>query len=288
MTDLDPRLHAFRPDLADARLKGKVAATRFVDGAPRRVVADCAPLKHSPRADARLESEVLRGEVFTVFENAAEGWSWGQLETDSYVGYVPSDALAADVAEPTHRVAALRTFVYPGPDMKLPAQGYLSLGAAVSLAGEVETRGTLYRLLAGGEGAVVAAHVEPVDAPPAADFVEVAERFVNTPYLWGGRTSLGLDCSALVQLSLMTAGKPCPRDSDLQQAMLGVPVEGATTAPLHRGDLVFWSDHVAIMIDGEYMVHASGHHMAVVIEPVAEAVARIAQTVAPPSVVKRL
>jgi len=288
MTDLDPRLHAFRPDLADARLEGKVDAARFVDGAPRRVVADCAPLKHTPRADARLESEVLRGETFTVFEDVAEGWSWGQLDTDSYVGYVPSDALAADVPQPTHRVSALRTFVYPGPDVKLPANGFLSLGAAVNLADEVETRGTLYRLLAGGQGAVVAAHVEPVDAPPAADFVEVAERFLHTPYLWGGRTSLGLDCSGLVQLALMTAGKPSPRDTDLQETMLGSPVEGGIEAPLHRGDLVFWRDHVAIMIDGEYMVHASGHHMAVVIEPLAEAVARIAARVAPPTSVRRL
>ncbi len=288
MTDLEPRLHAFRPDLADARLKGKVAAARFVDGLPRRVVADHAPLKRTPRADARLESEVLRGEVFTVFEDTSEGWSWGQLETDSYVGYVPTDALAADAPAPTHRVTALRTFVYPGADMKLPARGFVSLGAALALDGETETRGTLYRLLSGGEGAVVAAHVEPVGSPPAADFVAVAERFLRAPYLWGGRTSLGLDCSALVQLSLMTAGKPCPRDADMQQAMLGGPVEGSVEAPLHRGDLVFWPGHVAIMIDGEYMVHASGHQMEVVIEALAGAVARIAAKAIPPSGVKRL
>ncbi len=288
MTDLDPRLHAFRNDLADARLRGKVAAARFVEGARRRVVAGAAPLKRLPRADAGLESEVLRGETFMVFEEAAEGWSWGQLKTDSYVGYVPSEALAAEAPEPTHRVAALRTFVYPAADLKLPARGFLSLGASLALDGETETRGTLYRLLAGGEGAVVAMHVEPVDAPPAADFVAVAERLVNTPYLWGGRTSLGLDCSGLVQLCLMTAGKPCPRDTDLQQAMLGVLVEGGTAGQLHRGDLVFWPGHVGIMIDGEYMVHASGHHMTVVIEPLAEAVARIARAEASPASVRRM
>ncbi len=285
--NLDRRLHAFRPDLADARLKGKVEAARFVEGTERRVVADAAPLKHAPRPDAPVESEVLRGEMFTVFEDTGTGWSWGQLDTDSYVGYVSSEALGELSLEPTHRVSALRTFVYPGPDLKLPPVGSLSLGARLSLGAGAETRGTPYLMLAGDAGAVAAVHVEPVDAPPAGDFVAVAERFLDVPYLWGGRTSLGVDCSGLVQLALMTAGRPCPRDTDLQQAMLGSPVEGGVTVPLHRGDLVFWPDHVAIMIDGEYMVHASGYHMAVVIEPLQEAAARIARTAGEPTV-KRL
>ncbi len=127
---LDPRLNAHRPDLADARLKGQIESARFVQGTPRRVVAGSAPLKHAPRPDAPLDSEILRGEVFTVFEETAEGWSWGQLETDRYVGYVATDALGAVGPEPTHRIVALRTFVYPAPDMKLPALGWLSRSAA--------------------------------------------------------------------------------------------------------------------------------------------------------------
>ena len=272
---LDPRLHAWRPDLADIRLKGEVEAARFIQGTPRRVVAAAAPIKRTPRADAGLDSEALRGETFTVFEDAAEGWSWGQLETDSYVGYLPTDALGPEAPAPTHRVTALRTFLYPGPDLKLPARACLSLGARLALAGAAETRGTGYRLLTGGEGAVVEAHVAPLDAPPEADFVAVAERFLGTPYLWGGRTSIGLDCSGLVQLALMAAGHPAPRDTDLQETMTGHLVAGGAAAGLRRGDLVFWRGHVGIMIDGEYMIHASGHHMAAVIEPLAEAVARI-------------
>jgi hypothetical protein len=281
---LEPRLNAYRPDIADARLKGKVDSARFVEGTLRRVVASSAPLKREPRADAGLDSEVLRGEAFRVFDDLDEGWSWGQLETDSYVGYVPTDALGPMTPRPTHRIVALRTFVYPGPDMKLPPMTALSFGSAVALAGSAETRGTLYRLLHGGEGAIVATHAVPIDAPPEPDFAAVAERFVNSAYLWGGRTSLGLDCSALVQLSLMAAGKAAPRDTDLQEQRLGRQLAKGVAAGLKRGDLVFWKGHVGILAAPDRMVHASGHHMAVVVEPLAEALARIG----PPTSVRRV
>lgn len=274
---LDPRTNAFRPDVADARLKGRVDAARFEMGTRRRVVAVSAPLKRTPRADAPLDSEVLRGEVFTAFEDTAEGWSWGQLETDGYVGYVPTDALSANVRpEPTHRISALRTFVFPGPDMKLPATSLLSLGCTVSLDDTVTTRGSSYRRISGGEGWVEASTVVAVAAPFEPDFVAVGERFLNTAYLWGGRTSIGLDCSALVQLSLIAAGKAAPRDTDLQEIALGSAVQGGTGAPLQRGDLVFWNGHVGIMIDGEYLLHASGHRMTTSIEPLREVEGRLA------------
>jgi cell wall-associated NlpC family hydrolase len=280
---LDPRVHAFRAELADARLKGRVEAARFVEGEPRRVVAPSASLKRRPAAEAPLDSEVLRGEIFTVFETTADGWAWGQLATDGYVGYVQANALATSTAAPTHRVNALRTFVYPAADMKLPPLAALSFGAAVAVDREAETRGTRYLGLAGGEGWIGAVHLAPTAAPLGTDFVAVAERFVEVPYLWGGRTSLGVDCSALVQLSLAAIGRSAPRDSDLQEAMLGEKLEGGLAAA-KRGDLVFWRGHVAILIDGEYIVHASGSAMSVVIEAVADAVARIG----PPTSVKRL
>jgi cell wall-associated NlpC family hydrolase len=267
---LDPRLHAYRPDLADARLKGQVTAARYVEGVPHRVVAASAPIKAKPSSDAPFASEALRGEVFAVFEQTADGWSWGQLATDGYVGYVPSDALAAPGAEPTHRVTALRAFIYPGPDMKLPPRQALSFRAGLALAGETETRGTKYRLLAGGEGAVVASQVAPLDAPAENDHVTVAERFLNTAYLWGGRTSLGLDCSALVQLSLAATGRSVPRDTDQQEQTL----QPSPNARPSRGDLVYWRGHVAIMIDNENALHATGHAMAVIIEPLTVIIAR--------------
>lgn len=284
----DPRVTAARPDLADARLRGQVAAARFVEGAPRGVVAPSAPLRRMPAADAPLDTEVLRGEIFTVFEDTAEGWSWGQLATDGYVGYVPTEALRADVPAPTHRVAALRTFVYPGPDMKLPPVAALSFRAGLALDRETVTRGTPYLAIAGGEGWVVAATVEPANAGPLSDFVAAAERFAETAYLWGGRTSLGLDCSALVQLSLAATHVAAPRDTDMQEAALGHPLEGGLGAALRRGDLIFWKGHVAIVRDPATIIHASGHHMAVVVEPLAEAAARIAATGGAPTSIRRL
>jgi len=280
---LDPRLNAVRPDRADIRLKGMVAADRFVEGIPRRVVAASAPLKRAPAPEAPLDSELIRGEAVLVFDATDEGWSWVQSRVDGYVGHVATDTLGPPEPAPTHRVTALRTFVYPGPDMKLPARAALSLASRVTIVGEAETRGTRFALLAGGEGAIVARHLAPVGAPPEPDFVAVAERFVEVPYLWGGRTSLGLDCSGLVQLAMMAAGRPVPRDTDMQQDAIGVPVEGGLAAPLRRGDLVFWPGHVAILIDPARIVHASGGHMTVVVEPLAEAVARIG----PPAAVRR-
>jgi len=284
---LEPRLNAWRPDLADIQLKGKVDAARFVAGTPRQVIAHAAPLKRVPHSDASLDSEVLRGETFTVFEDRDDGWSWGQLATDSYVGYVPTDALSASAPPVTHAVTALRSFVYPGPDMKLPALGALSLSARVALDGEAETRGTAYRRLAGGEGWLVAAHLAPLPGAPVRDYVETAMRFLNTAYLWGGRTSLGVDCSSLVQLSLATAGVVAPRDTDLQERLLGSPVPAGIEGELRRGDLVFWKGHVGILLEAATMIHASGHHMAVVIEPLAVAIGRIASNGSRPTAVRR-
>lgn len=281
-TSLDPRLNACRPDLADARLKGKVAADRFVEGELRRVTAPATPLRRTPSPDAPLDSELIRGEPVRVFAVGDEGRSWVQNETDGYVGYVATEALGPTDPAPTHRVTALRTFVYPGPDMKLPAVSALSIGSRVALGEAVETRGTRFLKLVGGEGAVAAIHVAPLDAPPAPDFVAVAERFREVPYLWGGRTSLGLDCSALVQLALMAAGHAAPRDTDLQANAVGHPV--AAAADLGRGDLVFWKGHVGILTGRATLLHASGHHMAVVTEPLAEAIARMGE----PAVIRRL
>jgi len=285
---LDPRVNAISPALADARLKGHVEAAQFVEGRLVRVRVPAAPMRRVPDVAAPYDTQLLLGEAVRAFADAEGGWTWCQNQADRYVGFVRTDALGDLHPEPSHRVSAIRTFVYPGPDMKLPPTSSLSLGSQVALGDEIETRGTKFRLVAGTDRAVVAHHVAPLGAVPEPDYVSVAERFLNVPYLWGGRTGLGLDCSALVQLSLMMAGIAAPRDTDMQRDRLGTAVEGGIDAPLRRGDLVFWPGHVAILTAPETIVHASGHHMTVVAEPIADAVARIGAVKGPPSAVKRL
>ena len=273
---LDPRVNAFRGDLADRRLEGRVAAPRFVHGEPMAVVAPVAALRGAPSAKAGLLTEALHGEEVQVFD-IAEDWAWVQLIGDSYVGYVALDALGARMSEPTHRVTALRTFVYPEADLKLPPRSWLPFGARVALGAEVVTRGVAYRPLTGEPGAVASPHVATLEMPPAGDYVAVAERFVGTPYLWGGKTSLGLDCSALVQLSLGAAGLAVPRDTDLQEAALPPLAMGvAAGAELRRGDLVFWPGHVGILAAPDRLLHANAFAMEVAEEPLMPAIQRIA------------
>lgn len=266
---LDPRRHAFREDLAAEALRGRVAAPRYVTGELRQLVVPVLPLRREPRFDATLDSEVLFGETLRVFDEA-EGWAWVQLDRDAYVGYVPSEGLARAIVPPSHRVSRLRTYVYPMPDIKSPPLALLSLNAQIAALGR---EGRFLALTTGGF--VVADHASPLDVR-AADYVEVAMSFLGTPYLWGGRTSLGVDCSGLVQLATEAAAIACPRDADMQGAELGAPLPGG--AKLARGDLVFWDGHVGIMASADELLHASAHHMEVVVESFAEAKARIAAT----------
>lgn len=263
----DPRLHAYRDDLAAESLRGRVHAPHYVKGKPRQVEVAVLPLRREPRFDAELASEALLGERATVYDER-EGWAFVQLDRDSYVGYLPSEGLSSSIAVPTHRVAALRTFIFPEPDIKAPPIALLSLNAQISVSGE---HGRFLVLSRGGH--VFADHVRPL-AWKAPDYVTVAQSFIGTPYLWGGRTSLGLDCSALVQLSLEAAGVSCPRDSDLQAASIGKVVPNRQSG-LQRGDLIFWDGHVGIMLDPDILLHANVHHMAVEAEPLVEAMQRI-------------
>lgn len=259
----DPRLTPARGDLAARHLQGRVAADRFVAGETFEVRDPQAPLRRAPAPDAPLETEALMGERVTVYETSDEGWAWGQLESDGYVGYLPANALGRPGAAPTHKVAVVRTLVFPGPSIKLPPAAALPFGARVAITRE---DGALAVTAAGGF--VPARHLARLEAR-ADDAVAVAERFLGAPYLWGGKTGLGIDCSGLVQVALAACGIACPRDSDMQERAFP-----AATEPLRRGDLLFWKGHVAIARDAASIIHANAFHMAVTIEPAADAVAR--------------
>jgi cell wall-associated NlpC family hydrolase len=271
MTAYDKRLTPARPDLAADTLIGKVEAPRYVAGRSAIVFDGSADLRRAPVPDAPLETEALHGEIFTVYDADEEGWSWGQLSRDSYVGYMPSSSLTADIAVPTHRVAVLRTFLYGGPSIKTPPMASLSLGSRVTVVDIKPPFAVTHR-----GHFIFAGHLETVDTK-VNDFVATAERFVGIPYYWGGKTSLGLDCSGLVQVSLDSAGIAVPRDTDMQEKSAGVSLPVTETLDhLERGDLVFWKGHVGIMRDASTLLHASGAHMLVVSEPLKEAITRIA------------
>lgn len=269
-TPLDRRLNAYRADLADARLQGRVTADRFVAGLPRAVVLPVAPLHARPDVHSGRDSELIYGETVRVFE-MCNGWAWVQSDADGYVGYAPASALGSAAGLATHRVTALATFVYQRADIKAPVLARLPFGARLHVTAEVAG----FAVLADG-GFVFEGHVAPASRAET-DFVEVAARFLGVPYLWGGRSSLGLDCSALVQTALSACGIACPRDSDMQEAGLGAVVAAPVAGhELRRGDLVFWRGHVAIAMGEGRILHANAHHMAVATEDADSAIARIA------------
>ncbi|MGD1927235.1 MAG: C40 family peptidase [Paracoccaceae bacterium] len=267
MTTFDRRLTPARADLAAEALRGEVEADRFATGSPDQISAPFTALRPRPDFSACPDTELLFGQTVIVFERA-NGWAWLQADADGYVGYAPEGALhGTQRPASTHRVATLGSNLYAEPTLKIPTLGQLPFGAEVSV---LETRDGYARI--GPQQWLPAQHLRPVD-DSALDWVGVAEMFVGVPYIWGGRTNWGLDCSGLVQLARQAGGYACPRDSDMQFHHAGETLPD--DADLRRGDLIFWPGHVGIMTDGGTLLHANGHHMAVVREPLAKATTRI-------------
>ncbi len=270
---LDPRLNAYRADLADSKLKSKVGAKAYANGERYRVAAHFADIFKDRDEATGLQAQILYGHDVTVFEQL-DGWSWVQACGDGYVGYVRSSTLhpAQGLLEPTHMVKAPRTFIYPGPDLKSHRVGYLSIGSKLVVVDFTTTRGTEYALLNTGE-AVIAGHLIPVDRLES-DPVTVAQTLLHAPYLWGGNTGFGLDCSGLVSIANLLCGRTVLRDSDMQATSIGTRLD-TNYKNLQRGDLVFWNGHVGMMIDNQFLLHANGNTMDVALEKLSDAIERI-------------
>ena len=264
MSGFDPRVTLARPDLADLDLQGLVAAERYAAPTVRRVAVPTAALRKAADPRAEQWDQLLFGELFRVLD-IQDGFAWGQAGRDGYVGFVAQAELAALGEPATHQVAVPRTYAFGEPNIKARPAGLYSLNALTTI------EATEGRFAKGeGTGWFVAAHLAPVGVA-LTDYVAVAEGYLGAPYQWGGRESLGLDCSGLVQQALAACGRAIPRDTDMQLAFFASIAE----AERRRGDLVFWKGHVAILLDPDTILHANAHHMAVAAEPLAEAIARV-------------
>jgi len=261
---IDPRLNAFRPDIADQRLAGQVEAETYIEGEAATIIIPKATLRARPDDSASISTQAVYGDAIRIFEKT-DHWAWGQLEKDSYVGYLPIDALGEKTANPTHRVCTPATFIYPQADMKSQPATRIFLNSLLVIKDISDN----WAAIADG-GFVYYPHISAIDEF-ATDPVAIAEQFLHAPYLWGGCTLDGLDCSALVQQSYHACGLKCPRDSDMIEAGIGKPGHNSP----RRGDLVFWDGHVGMMVDEHRMIHANGYHMAVAIEEFSGAETRI-------------
>lgn len=271
-SSLDPRVNAYRPDLADLTLKNIVKADRYVEPVIRQSTRGLLPMLESPNMAARQTSQILYGEFLDVFEVRPDGFAWVQNRADRYVGYIPADddALSEEIAALSYRIGVLHTFVYPEPDLKSPPMDELTYGSYVRLG---ESKNGFNKLASGGY--VFNKHIMSSQDVETSDYVFTAGRLLNVPYLWGGRTPKGIDCSGLVQLALGLAGIEAPRDSDQQSEAFGQPLlDHWRDCAWTRGDLVFFPGHVGIMTNISDIIHASSFDMKVVVEPLYDVVMR--------------
>lgn len=276
----DRRTTPIRGDLADIKLAGKLFAPHYAVPLMRSVVAATAAIREFPDAKSTGASELVHGETFAVLD-VAGSWAWGYGVHDDYLGYVRLEALG-DPVEATHVVTATGTLLFDRADIRSAVLKRVPMGAKLACSGDSECG----KFVLCGEAFVPKTHVEAI-GKVAESAVDLAERLVGTPYLWGGRSGDGIDCSGLVQMTHGLVGTALPRDTDMQEgAELGSAVPD--DAALQRGDLVFFPGHVGMMVDRENLIHANANWMQVSIEPLSVAAARFADHEAPITARRRL
>jgi cell wall-associated NlpC family hydrolase len=259
---LDPRLHAYRPDLADERLRGRLAAPRYAAGREARIIVGRAPLRRAPAKTAELDTFCHYGERLLVFDEA-DGFLWCQSLFDGYVGYVEAAAAAVGTAPaPTHVVATMGSYRYEAPDLRSPAVDFLPRHAPVRVAETgLVTRGTEYvRLDTGGFLPLACLSPRPPRSP---DIAAAAALYLGCAYLWGGRSFLGIDCSGLVQNAFRDIGRTVLRDTDMQRETIGTRIPAAAEGDLGPGDLLYMPGHVLIYEGDGSVIHADGASMTV-------------------------
>lgn len=276
--DFDPRVTAHRGDLADIALAGKLFAPHYAEAMPMRCAAPKAMIRKQGNKNHEAVSELLHGEDFQLLDVVGD-WAWGFCDHDGYVGYLPVHALQHQrkTAQPTHLISARAALIFIEPDVKAGVIKRLPMGAKLA-CGELSECG---KFLKTGKGYVHIRHVQEIGAKLVFDgtnsTVAFAEQLVGAPYLWGGRSGDGLDCSGLIQMVLGLTGQSVPRDAD--QQLSGIGTEIAADDELKRGDIVFFPDHVGIMTDSDRIIHANIHWMRVIVEPLSDVIARFGKDV---------
>jgi len=270
--EFDPRITAHRGDLADIALAGKMFAPHYAQPVAYRCTAPAASVHARAGRQHEALSQIIFGETFHVLDLSGK-WAWGFCEHDDYVGYVACDGLAPlhSLGTPTHNVIAPAALIFAEADIKSMIVRRLPMGAKL-ISESVSECGNFLKL---ADGFVHHHHVGAVDSP-VDDITGLAEKLIGSPYIWGGRSGDGLDCSGLIQMVLGLGAMVAPRDSDQQQLVLGEDI--AADGSLQRGDLVFFPEHVGIMADEENLIHANAFWMQVVKEPLAEVIERFGDT----------
>jgi hypothetical protein len=262
---IDKNTNPYRDDIAAEKLRGLVGATKFIAPVTKQIVSGSASMKSAPSDNASQVSEALCGDIFEIYEEK-DGYSWGQIVRNEYVGYIKSESLADKIINPNRKIRALRTYGFSIPKVQGMVIANLSMNAQV-FATEKKENGFVD---CGRHGWIYEKHLATLDEYYS-DPAEVAQMFLHAPYYWGGVQSNGLDCSGLVETSFAACGIKLPRDAYMQEKCGQELAIKDDLSGLKRNDLIFWKGHVGIMLDEVNFIHANGWHMCVAIEPLFEA-----------------